>query len=251
MPLLHEGPDRKLRANVGLAILLASVAGSVNATGFLLLSGTTTAHMSGNATLLGEALGTGQYGVAAMAFRLIVAFVLGAATTAVLLELTLGLTRARFVPTLMLEVLVLAGVAYAFATTEPPYPPLLGQALAFAMGMQNALVTQISGAVVRTTHVTGVLTDLGLEFVHWLRYWRVHIGSRGAAGILPALRGLFSAAEFGRFWLHVSIAVSFTGGAAAGAWLLSHVGAGSLSLPCVILLGLLIHRLVRVRRLPG
>ena len=37
------------------------------------------------------------------------------------------------------------------------------------MGMQNSLVTWLSGAVVRTTHLTGVVTDLGIETAHWLR----------------------------------------------------------------------------------
>ena len=31
------------------------------------------------------------------------------------------------------------------------------------MGMQNSLVTTISNAVIRTTHLTGLFTDLGIE----------------------------------------------------------------------------------------
>lgn len=31
------------------------------------------------------------------------------------------------------------------------------------LGMQNALVTVISGSVVRTTHLTGMFTDLGID----------------------------------------------------------------------------------------
>jgi hypothetical protein len=37
-----------------------------------------------------------------------------------------------------------------------------------SMGLQNATITMVSGAVVRTTHVTGVVTDLGLEGVQYL-----------------------------------------------------------------------------------
>jgi uncharacterized membrane protein YoaK (UPF0700 family) len=36
---------------------------------------------------------------------------------------------------------------------------------AFTMGLQNATITEISGAVIRTTHLTGVVTDFGLEGV--------------------------------------------------------------------------------------
>ncbi len=36
------------------------------------------------------------------------------------------------------------------------------------MGLQNATITKISGAVIRTTHLTGVTTDLGIETVQYL-----------------------------------------------------------------------------------
>ncbi|MCP5810116.1 DUF1275 domain-containing protein, partial [Klebsiella pneumoniae] len=42
-------------------------------------------------------------------------------------------------------------------------PPLLILGLAFLMGLQNATVTRISDARVRTTHVSGMATDIGIE----------------------------------------------------------------------------------------
>ena len=42
-------------------------------------------------------------------------------------------------------------------------PNLLACSLLFAMGLQNSLVTTISNATVRTTHLTGLFTDLGIE----------------------------------------------------------------------------------------
>jgi uncharacterized membrane protein YoaK (UPF0700 family) len=57
------------------------------------------------------------------------------------------------------------------------------------MGLQNALFTNFSGAVVRTTHVTGLLTDIGIHFGHLIRwreqtkeFWRVKV-------LLPLLFG--------------------------------------------------------------
>jgi uncharacterized membrane protein YoaK (UPF0700 family) len=41
--------------------------------------------------------------------------------------------------------------------------------LALACGLQNAMCTTWSGAVVRTTHFTGTITDTGLVIGHWLR----------------------------------------------------------------------------------
>ena len=42
-------------------------------------------------------------------------------------------------------------------------PNLLVCSLLFAMGLQNSLVTTISNATIRTTHFTGLFTDLGIE----------------------------------------------------------------------------------------
>jgi uncharacterized membrane protein YoaK (UPF0700 family) len=42
-------------------------------------------------------------------------------------------------------------------------PNIIAFSLLFAMGLQNSLVTTISSASVRTTHLTGLFTDLGIE----------------------------------------------------------------------------------------
>lgn len=48
--------------------------------------------------------------------------------------------------------------------------------LAFSLGLQNGIATHFSGAIVRTTHLTGVLTDIGGEIGTWFRFatrrWR-------------------------------------------------------------------------------
>lgn len=38
-----------------------------------------------------------------------------------------------------------------------------------ACGLQNAMVSTYSGAVVRTTHLSGMFTDLGIFLGHWMR----------------------------------------------------------------------------------
>lgn len=42
--------------------------------------------------------------------------------------------------------------------------------LCFIMGLQNALITKLSGAEIRTTHITGIVTDIGIE-IGKLLYW--------------------------------------------------------------------------------
>jgi uncharacterized membrane protein YoaK (UPF0700 family) len=97
---------------------------------------------------------------------------------------------------------------------------------AMAAGLQNALATSYSGAVVRTTHMTGIVTDLGVHFGHALRgepveWWRVRLlgllfGSFLTGGLLAA--ALF---PFLRAWALVPAAVLIGGGAIYFLWRLS------------------------------
>src|SRR5690606_36376599 len=53
-----------------------------------------------------------------------------------------------------------------------------------ACGLQNAMATSYSGAVIRTTHLTGVVTDLGIACRHWLRRQPVDWGRFRLYGVL-------------------------------------------------------------------
>ena len=48
--------------------------------------------------------------------------------------------------------------------------PVTVTLLCFIMGLQNATITKLSGAEIRTTHMTGIVTDLGIELGK-LFYW--------------------------------------------------------------------------------
>lgn len=233
---------RSLRANVTLAVVLASAAGFVNASGFLLF-GVNTSHMTGNAALLGEALGGGGHVLAWRCIQLLLAFLFGAGTTAILLEVTRSWPRGRHTPALLCEALLIGGVAWWSQVHPGAKELLLVQALAFAMGMQNALVTRVSGAVVRTTHLTGVVTDLGLELVHWIRFWGTHLRTGGLLGLGHGMKRIFTDPSFGRAWLHLALLISFIGGGAGAAVLLEAQGGWVLALPCVVLLVLVIDDL--------
>jgi uncharacterized membrane protein YoaK (UPF0700 family) len=62
-----------------------------------------------------------------------------------------------------IEIIVLTIVASLSPDSVDLFGNAIACALLFAMGVQNALVTSISGAIVRTTHLTGLFTDLGIE----------------------------------------------------------------------------------------
>ena len=238
MPLSREGPDRSLRQNVALAVLLAGVAGAVNAAGFFVF-GTHTSHMRGNVALEREALATARWETAQVVAAWVGAFVLGATTAAVLMEWVKDRPRGRHVPALVLEAAVLVGVSgyLVFSPAEAnEVRGWLAGGMSFAMGMQNALVTRISGAVIRTTHLTGVLTDLGIDAVHAAQWTRQHFRSPDPRGFFTALR---EDRSFEALWLHLSLLGSFAVGATFGPVLLLWLGPGALAIPATSLVALI------------
>ncbi|MBX5482970.1 MAG: DUF1275 domain-containing protein [Myxococcaceae bacterium] len=240
MPL-SNGRKRTFRQNVTLAVLLASVAGAVNAAGFFIL-GVHTSHMTGHTAAMGEALATGELGAVKFGASAVLAFMAGAATSAALFEVTAGLKRARHAPALAIEASVLGAAAvYAFHHPHEGRTTGLAVALSFAMGLQNALVTQISGAVVRTTHLTGVVTDLGIEIVAVVRA----IGSRIHAGasMMESLRHFWVGREFERVGLHLALFAAFLTGGTIGPLLLLHSDPLALAAPGVVLVGLILFDL--------
>jgi anti-anti-sigma regulatory factor len=110
--------------------------------------------------------------------------------------------------------------------------------VSFAMGLQNALVTRISGAVVRTTHVTGVVTDIGIEVVrvwHWFKDSTRHLNLAQRLRLVPlAVRD----AEMKRVTLLATIFLSFISGAVVGPITFLAWGAWALALPVAVLVGL-------------
>jgi uncharacterized membrane protein YoaK (UPF0700 family) len=158
--------DRTTRANVRLGAFLAFVAGATNAGGFLAV-GQYTSHMTGLLSSVADHLVLGQVTLALAAAGAILAFVAGAMTTAVLVNwgLRVRLHSAYALP-LLLEsgALLLFGVAgVAIDTFARLFIPLTVVLLCFIMGLQNAVITKISKAEIRTTHVTGLVTDIGIE----------------------------------------------------------------------------------------
>ena len=68
------------------------------------------------------------------------------------------------------EAVILGIIALTGTQLMKENPDFIAYPLLFAMGLQNALVTRISNAVVRTTHLTGLFTDMGIEFAQLFFY---------------------------------------------------------------------------------
>ena len=147
-----------------LACSLATIAGAVNAAGFY-VAGHYTSHMTGTISLLSDALALGKIGDALVALAVIAAFVCGAAVSTLLINRAeRRLPNGAYAFSLLAEaaLLFLGGLVEALAP-EAMRAPLLILGLSFTMGLQNAIVTRVSNARIRTTHVTGMVTDIGIE----------------------------------------------------------------------------------------
>jgi len=158
------GATRTPRRNRHLANLLAFIAGTLNSVGFVAVS-VYTSHMTGLTASVADHIVLRSWGLVRIGLIAIAAFVLGAAACAVLFNW--GRRRhheARYATVLVVEaVLILAFGALADQLTWRHRDLVSVAVLCFTMGLQNAIITKISAAQIRTTHVTGMVTDIGIE----------------------------------------------------------------------------------------
>ncbi|MFL6635544.1 MAG: YoaK family protein [Massilia sp.] len=164
---------RSARANRHLGYALAGVAGAMNAGGFLAVH-QYTSHMTGIVSSAADNLALGAFELVLDALGAIVSFLLGAATTALLVNYgrRRALASEYALPLLCEALLLLAfGVLGArLSSMQGLFVPATVMLLCFTMGLQNALVTKLSHAEIRTTHMTGIVTDIGIELGKLL-YW--------------------------------------------------------------------------------
>ncbi|WP_408903856.1 YoaK family protein [Neoroseomonas eburnea] len=154
-----------------LGLTLCFVAGAINAGGFLVV-GQYTSHMSGIVSAMADHLALGMGTLAAAGLVALLSFMAGAAHSAWLINFGRRLGwRSRFALPLLVEAALLLcfGLMGALLDSQVVAIPVV-PLLCFLMGLQNASITKISGARMRTTHVTGIVTDLGIE-IGKLFYW--------------------------------------------------------------------------------
>lgn len=152
-------------ADLALAITLAFIAGAINAGGFLAI-GQYTSHMTGIVSSMADNLVLGMADLLPLGFLMLLFFVLGAATSAILINWARRNTRShQYVFPIFLEALLLIafGVIGHFGLNTGQKTMFLTPFLCFIMGLQNATITKISYARIRTTHLTGMMTDIGIE----------------------------------------------------------------------------------------
>lgn len=158
-----------------LAISLSWIAGYTNVVA-LIVTGHVVSHVTGNVTFAGEYLMAQRWSLAWYSAFLVLSFFAGSVASAVMTESARRVGRpSKYVLPIAVEAACLVVFAYMIRVHADQSERVLfwmAQLMSFAMGLQNATITRISGAVVRTTHLTGVVTDLGLEGVQLLLWYR-------------------------------------------------------------------------------
>lgn len=199
MPLQYvrrlTGRKRSAASNLHLGFTLAFVAGATNAGGYLAVR-QYTSHMTGIVSSMADNLALSQTGLVFDGVGALLSFLLGAACSAVMINYA---RRERMHSEYALPLLLEAGLLLCFgllgakmAKIEGLFVPLTVMLLCFIMGLQNALVTKLSHAEIRTTHITGMITDIGIELGK-LFYWnRNQTGHRDVRANRQRLRVLGS-----------------------------------------------------------
>ena len=191
------------------AVALACVAGMVNVIGYLGFEHQAVSHLTGTTSLLGAALAQGDLRTIVHLWGMLIAFCVGAMLSGLVIQdQTLKLGR-RYGVALALEAALLL-LAIPLFKQQQIWGALLA---AMACGLQNAMVTTYSGAAVRTTHLSGMFTDLGIGLGHLLR------------GMPLPMR---------RLTLSGLIISGFLGGGVLGAWFYRHWGYDALLAPALL-----------------
>ncbi len=191
------------------AVALSSVAGMVNVVGFLGFEHQAVSHMTGSTSQLGMAIAQGDWRAVGHLWGLLIAFSLGAMLSGLLIQAdTLQLGR-RYGVALAIESALLL-VAIPLFEQQQIWGAL---AAAMACGLQNAMATTFSGAVVRTTHLSGMFTDLGIGLGHLLRGLPLQVRRLTLSGLIIS---------------------GFLGGGIIGAWLFMHFRYDALLAPALL-----------------
>jgi uncharacterized membrane protein YoaK (UPF0700 family) len=230
MMLLERPEHRERRHDLWLGGSTALVAGFVNVCSVIAFFAFAS-NVTGHAAIFAEELVKGHLHQTTVVIMWLTAFMIGAFFAN--LSVTLLDDRAprlgRLIP-LVAETVLLLGIGYyghrhyGETLTETEY--MVG-CLLLAMGLQNGIVSTVTNSVVKSTHLTGVTTDIGVEL----------------AMMLKEKNRRDDVLRF-KFALHMIIFVSYLLGGVAGGVLYLQMGFEAFYLACAALMLILVHDLV-------
>ncbi len=223
--------ERSEESNRRLACVLALIAGATDAGGYLAVR-QYSSHMSGIVSTLAGNAAFDRLPLVMAGILSVLSFLAGATCTAIMVNW--GRRRHRqsaYAMPLVLEAALLAIFGFCGGRLDLHRWLVISVGavlLCFSMGLQNAMITKISNAVIRTTHVTGIVTDIGIELGK-LIYWN-RSSERLGEPIVCADRQ--------KLLLLISLLVLFCGGGIAGVFMFRHIGF-AFTLPPAVTLALL------------
>ena len=224
------GRERSAHGNRRLGYTLTFVAGATNAGGFLAVA-QYTSHMTGIVSAMADHVALAEYTLVLGGAGALLSFMAGAACSAVLVNFARGRQlHSEYALPLLLEaalLLVFGLLGARLALIDTLLVPLAVMLLCFIMGLQNAVISKLSRAEIRTTHVTGMATDLGIELGKL-----IYRNSAAAAGRPKVM------ADRSRLRVLGLMLLCFFGGGVAGAVGFKHIGFAS-TLPLALVLVLL------------
>ncbi|NVD69541.1 DUF1275 domain-containing protein [Duganella sp. BJB1802] len=190
-------PQRTDISNRRLGRSLAFVAGAVNAGGFFAV-GQYTSHMTGVVSSVADNAALGEVHLVLAGVASLLSFLLGAATSAILINWgrRRGAHSLYALPLIVEAALLLCFGLMGARLDASGQVSAIVALLCFVMGLQNAIVTKVSRSEIRTTHVTGLVTDIGIELGK-LFYWNDNamadrvLADRGKLRLLSSLLAMF------------------------------------------------------------
>ena len=166
----HQGKTRTAIHNLQIASVLSFVAGIVNVAGFLAVKKLTT-NVTGHFAFLVDEVFQMNFWNGFVYFLYVFFFFLGAFASSFLVELISHKNEnTTYIIPIVIEILLLLSMALFGKYLIVNNANIIAYTLLFSMGLQNALVTKISNSIVRTTHLTGLFTDLGIELAQLFFY---------------------------------------------------------------------------------
>ena len=205
-------PHRKPTSGFALAF----VAGAINAGGFLAVH-QYTSHMTGIVSSMADNSVLGAYDLVLSGAGALLSFLVGAACSAVMVNYSRRRRmHSEFAVPLLVEAFLLICFGFLGAqlsTVDGLFVSVTVMLLCFIMGLQNAVITKISKAEIRTTHITGIITDIGIELGK-LFYWN-------AASTSTHPKVL---ANRTRLKILILLALNFFFGGVMGAFGFKHIG---------------------------
>ena len=207
-------------------VLLTFSAGMVNGIAYLSFTNQAVTHVTGSITLASVGMAQGDWLSVGRLLAVVLAFFMGAFLSGLIIKGETLRLRRGYGFILLFESFLLLVSLWLYHHSS-----FGGQLVAsLACGLQNAMVSTFSGAVLRTTHMTGILTDIGAKLGRWLR---------GAP------------MDKRRLLLYCLLLAGFTTGGAFGTLLFAHQLYNSLMVPALITafagMAYMIH-VIRLRR---